>query len=97
MKAPVSITTVAAPLADGQVAAQYKVSVSRVDGGEVLARLIDSLDEPIIFDLAPGDYIATASRLDETGADIAAPVTGKFTLTAPVAQVPQSVTLQLTP
>lgn len=94
MKAEVTMTTVAAPLAEGQVAGQYKITIAKTDGSESQTQMVNAVDVALTFDLpSPGDYIATASLVDLQGADIAPAVTHVFSVLG--AQVPQLLSIQL--
>lgn len=96
MKAIVTMTTVAATLADDQIAGQYKIMIAKVDGSESQTQMVDAVDDAVTFDaVSPGDYIATASRVDLQGVDIAPPVTSMFVVIAQTAQVPQVLAIQL--
>jgi hypothetical protein len=102
MSATATITTVKANLADGQVAAQFKVSIIMADLTGSQVKMVDGIPvldangnetgdvvcPSVTFDdLAPGSYTVLASRVDQTGADIVTAVSNTFTVAPPAPPV----------
>ena len=97
-KALVSVVTQPAPLADGQTAGQFQLTVTRKDGtGTPAVQAVDAVTSAVEFDnLTAGDYTVVALRLDTTGATIGSSVSADFTVPAgATADVPASVTVQV--
>src|ERR1700693_5880758 len=110
MDAILTVNTVAAPMAAGQSAGQFKVSSAMADGSQPQTNMFDAPvpttnpdgtanDTPplvVTFSgIAAGDWVVTASRVDQNGADIATAVTKGFNVAATAAgttQVPGTIT-----
>jgi hypothetical protein len=97
MEALVGIDTVSAPLAAGQSAGQFRISICTSDGTVLKCHMMDSPapgvnedgtanDTPkieITFEgVDPGDYIITAGRIDQNGALIGTEVSKTFNIAA---------------
>jgi hypothetical protein len=113
MDAVLTINTVSAPLAAGQSAGKFKVTICMSDGSNVQCQLFDapapSVNEdgtaddtpPLIMsfaDVQPGDWIVTASRVDQNGAEIAPAASRTFNVAATeagTAQVPSTIAFTL--
>jgi hypothetical protein len=113
MDAIVVVNTVSAPLAAGQAAGKFKITICSADGSNVQSQLFDAPapgvatdgsaeDAPPLTvqfsDVLPGDWIVTASRVDQNGSDIAPAATRSFNVSATEAgttQVPGTITFTL--
>jgi len=95
-KVIVSITLVAVALAVGQVAGAMRFTLTPAVGDPVVQ---DSEASTVEFDnVAPGDYTASAARLDSTGAVIGSPVSAPFTVPVPApttVDAPATITVTL--
>jgi len=105
MEALLSISTKSAPLAAGQSEGKFKITICMADGSQMQTQLLDStstVDNPplkVVFqDVEPGDWIVSATRIDQNGADIAPAASRTFNVAATEAgetQVPCTITFQL--
>jgi hypothetical protein len=113
MEAILTVSTVPAPLAAGQTAGKFKVTICMSDGSCMQSQLFDAPEPGVNLDgsanntpplsvafaeVTPGDWIVTATRVDQNGADIASAATRTFNVAeteAGTTQVPGTITFTL--
>jgi hypothetical protein len=113
MEAILTVNTVSAPLAAGQSAGKFKITICTSDGANIQTQLFDAPEPGVnpdgsanntpplsvcFQDVLPGDWIVTATRVDQNGADIAAAATRTFNVAeteAGTTQVPGTITFTL--
>jgi hypothetical protein len=113
MEAILTIATVASTLAAGQTAGKFKITICMSDGSQMQTQMFDPPEPsvnadgtaneqtPLVVgfkDVTPGDWIVTATRVDQNGAEIASAASRTFNVAATEAgttQVPSTITFQL--
>ena len=113
MDAILTVNTTSAPLAAGQSAGKFKITICMSDGSNSQTQLFDAPEPSVNADgsandtpplcisfpgVEPGDWIVTATRLDQNGAEIASAASRTFNVAATEAgttQVPSTISFAL--